>query len=266
MAEPETTMPRPRSEADLNKERENIAEQLMASRFGDAEHDHLEARFNNIERELFIRRGGDPSDYKYKYDVRHYFSFHQKLEKGRIVEQRAEMAQLSEGKGTYALKPTDEVIDWRKTEVGRKADAAVRRTIAESRLDDAGHLIGLQFGTDPRERLNLVPQNYLQNQGGGTWHRSENSLKENLHRHNSCHVAVTVTFKEEKFGQRVSSWKMDAWGVNRNGGTVRFDENLIHLNTAAHYGSRFEGFRHMAAVREGSKSFGNTTITPKAVK
>jgi hypothetical protein len=266
MKEKDTSSWGQRSEADLKNERESVAAQSFASKFGGPDHDHLEERFNNIERELFILNGGQPNKYKYKHDVRHYFAFHQTLEGGRVAEQRAEMATLPDGKGTYALKPTDEVIDWRDTEAGRKADASLRRRVADLALDDAGHLIGLQFGTDPRERRNVVPQNCFQNQGGGTWHRSEKDLKEQLDRYSSCHVGVTVRFKDEKFGQRVSSWKMDAWGVDGKGATVRFNDNIIHLNTVAHYSSRSEGFKHMAQVRETRKALGKTPVELKVHK
>ncbi len=233
------------NERTLGTEREKAAAALLAVDYGNPNHAALEAKFNAIEKQLFVQSGGNPEAYKYKSDVRHYFDF--KVERGSngsVVKQIATMALRPDGT-PYTLLPTDEVINWRNTEAGASADEKNRRAKGRCKLDDAGHLIALEYGANPKEARNIADQNYIQNEWGG-WREREKRLGEFVNSHKGCRVRVEAIYSQDQAGQRSLGWVMKAEDSNN----VPLDDNIIVLNMRSHFNSRSEGAEHAAAVRK----------------
>jgi DNA/RNA non-specific endonuclease len=72
-----------------------------------------------------------------------------------------------------------------------KRDLVAQRAVSSGRGDDAGHLIGHQFG-GPEKPYNLSIQNYRQNQGGGTYWDLEQRWAKQL----KVGVVLDVTVRE----------------------------------------------------------------------
>jgi len=233
----------------LLDEREEVATKLYASQALTPLHRQLEEQFNTIERKLFIRDGGKPADYKYKHDMRHCFEFREVRDVTGLIEQTAEMRALPGGKGHYALRAVGEVINWRNTKIGQARDAALRKSLGKEKLDDAGHLIALDFGPDPAERRNLAAQNCVQNQWG-TWYQQEVDLKRKLENHSACQLRVTVKYTADQYNRRSYAWHMDASGVNQQGKPVVFNGNIYHFNPVVHARTRKAAHANAVEVRD----------------
>jgi hypothetical protein len=67
---------------------------------------------------------------------------------------------------------------------------AAQRSVAGGTGDDAGHLIGNQFGA-PGDARNLTPQNWIANRGGGTFYELEQTWAEKLSQGSQVEVTVT---------------------------------------------------------------------------
>ncbi len=229
----------------LLDQREEVAAKLYNARPLTPLHRQLEEQFNAIERQLFA---GNAADYKYKYDMRHCFAFSEVRDVRGLLEQTAEMRALPGGKGHYTLRPVNEVINWRNTKIGQSRDAALRKSLGKEKLDDAGHLIALDFGPDPAERRNLAAQNCVANQWG-TWYQQEVDLRNKLENHSACRLRVTVKYTADEFNRRSYSWHMDASGVDPQGKTVIFNGNLYHFNPVVHAGTRKAAHANAVEVR-----------------
>lgn len=84
---------------------------------------------------------------------------------------------------------------------------SAQRSVSGGTGDDAGHLIGDRFGP-PGGRENLSPQNWRQNQGGGTFHDLENRWARQLQEGTGIDVTVTDVFRkgEDRPVYRVARW------------------------------------------------------------
>jgi DNA/RNA non-specific endonuclease len=244
---------------ELKKAREEAAETLFYRSAADPSHTAMEATFNAFERELFLRERGNLEDYEYKFDVRHYFAFFEipDLKDHSKVKQIASMAVRDDGT-LYTMCPTNKVINWRNTGVGKRADAKTRKSKDRYGLDDAGHLIGLQFGTDPREEKNLADQNFLQNQGGGTWHSQELHLQNFLDSHSGCRVEVVVHYSKDQYGRRRQYWKMNVSDENH----IALNDNLVYFNAKSHALSRTHGYEQAREIRNGSAERNRLGLPP----
>jgi hypothetical protein len=240
------------SKESLLTKRDDIAERLYATKYGEVGHAALESQFNAVERDLFLRDGGKPSEWKDKHDVRHVFKFSEGWDTKGIVEQRAEMATLPEGKGEYTMLPPDQVINWRNTKIGQTQDAALRAALKKEKIDDAGHLIALFLGADPAERKNVAAQNCVQNQAGGSWFVEEQKLKKELEAGSisRCRLRVVVNYTLDDFNRRGYAWHMDASGVDSNEKPRIFNGNLYHLNPVQHSPSRGVAYERARDLRE----------------
>jgi hypothetical protein len=251
---------------ELKHKREASAEALFNTKFGDPNHSVEEAVFNSIEKELFIRANGqeEAGSYPYKHDVRHYFAFREIRDERdhSKIKQIASMAKRPDGL-LYTMLPPSQVINWRDTGVGVRADRKARRACHRDELDDAGHLIGLQFGADPSTAENLADQNFIQNQAGGTWQRQERDLVRFLESHGSCRLTVEVSYATNKFGQRSLYWKMNVSDENNI-----WLNNLVHFSSRSHSKDRTEGYDHAKETRESlaRARSGNTLPVLRVIK
>lgn len=237
------------SPAALLEQREEVASKLYGSQPLTPLHRQLEEQFNAIGKELFVRDSGQPADYKYKHDMRHCFAFSEVRDVRGLLEQTAEMRTLPGGKGHYMLRPVGEVINWRNTKIGQARDTALRKSLGKEKLDDAGHLIALDFGPDPAERRNLAAQNCVQNQWG-TWYQQEVNLRKKLENHSGCGIRVKVKYTADEFNRRSYSWHMDASGVDPNGKPAIFNGNIYHFNPVVDAGTRNAAHANAVEVRD----------------
>ena len=239
---------------------------------GSPEHEQLERRFNEIEKELLAReheaRGKPREDFKYiyKHDVRYHFHFYQTKVQNGIVEQIAEMKGKPGGRGNYPLLPEDQVINWRSsTKIGKQKHEELRERLKREKLDDAGHLIAVSLGTDPGDIRNVAAQNFLQNQVNGSWNQAEKELKEALksNRYRDVSLRVTVKYKVDTgefrvfpWGRRSYEWKMDALGIEASSGKpiIWRDGTVSYLNTVYKADSRAKGYQIAKGVRENSRN------------
>jgi DNA/RNA non-specific endonuclease len=230
----------------LNSDREEVARALLASNHGDPNHGALEAKFNDIEKQLFLQSGGKTEDYAYKHDVRHCFAFKEEANPadGTKTVQVATMATQADGT-PYVLLPPKEVINWRNTKAGAKADDDNRKAKSRDSLDDAGHLIALEYGSSPSEPRNIADQGFIQNEWG-TWRQQEKQLAEFVNSHDHCRVRVEVNYFKNKYGERSLYWRMKAV----DGNNVPLTPVVIHVNFKANYANRPEGAQHMREIQE----------------
>ena len=174
------------NDPQLAAEREKVAQDLKAVQ---AKHGELEGKYNDIERERFARQGNDPANYKYKHDARHEFRFEENQQTG---EKRATMAERPDGSGPYTLRKRDEVINWRAdTKIGASESAKAQQRAAGRSGDDAGHLVGAEFGANPADDRNLTRQNLVGNESGA-FHQQERQLRDDVERGRQCGVEVSV--------------------------------------------------------------------------
>jgi len=176
----------------------------------DREHASLEARWNGLRQEEIQlhneanaekrARGERAKDktYTYKSDRRDNFIYEEKTVQTPHGDRR-------ERKSKGELGRPSETINWRAdTKVGKRIHERVRQRVGRGVDDDAGHLIGCQFGADPAESYNIGAQNFVQNQGRGTWHYMERCWANELEANKgaSIHVVLSETYDEKKYGDR----------------------------------------------------------------
>lgn len=158
----------------LRSERDQVAERLyQTSRAKEpGRHRHWEQRWNDLNRQILGREGDQQSSlpYQYRRDVRDNFTFATRTG----VDSHGRSIQTVHVEGR--IEDPDTVINWRNTSIGRRQDAVARRAVSGGTGDDAGHLVALEFGADPAQRLNLARQNPTQNQAGGTWRHLETRI------------------------------------------------------------------------------------------
>ena len=107
----------------LEQERESVATALWNAKPETTEHAQLENQFNEIEKNLFVLKGGSESDYQRKRDVRHRFHFEllRNEHTGEITGQLGTMAKRADGT-EYTMLAPEQVINWRNTKIGGAAD------------------------------------------------------------------------------------------------------------------------------------------------
>lgn len=91
---------------------------------------------------------------------------------------------------------------------------SAQRGVSGGTGDDAGHLIGNRFGASGRAE-NLSQQNWIQNQGGGTFHDLENAWEESLHQGVGIEVRVQDVLRKGEsrpFMRRVQWVEVDTAG------------------------------------------------------
>ena len=220
-----------KSEADLEAERQKVANELWEAkrlpkddpRYQEREsrRQQLEQRYNEIEKEKFTKQGNDPAEYKYKHDARHEFQFDENHKTG---EKRAGMAQKDDGSGPYTLRKKDEVINWRAdTDVGAKASSRAQQNAASRTGDDAGHLVGAEFGADPADSRNLTRQNLAHNERGA-WYQQERKLRDDVEAGRNCGVNVSVKPQGERSSRTFETYDVSAKGERSaaQGGNVEY--------------------------------------------
>jgi hypothetical protein len=192
-------------------------------------HKALEKEFNQINLSIHLLRGKPESEFRYRHDVRHEFQFGSHSQRTRRGSYRLESAE-----GT--IRHPDEVINWRKTRIGREIDrqlrTSVRRQLGAPRGDDVGHRIPLWAGVDPGERRNVGLQNFQQNQGGGTWSAHEMLMRQWLGRpeNHGRHLRASVqeAFRDDPTGRTRSRARKLSVLDDLGGRVIR--DNVIHSN------------------------------------
>src|SRR5262249_22602960 len=154
-------------------------------------------------------QGNNPADYKYKHDARHEFRYEENPQTG---EKRATMAEKPDGSGSYTLRKRDDVINWRDdTKIGASESAKAQRQVAGKTGDDAGHLVGAEFGADPADKRNLTKQSLTQNESGA-WYQQERQLRQDVENGRQCGVDVSVKPYRDR-----SSRTMETYDVGPDG-------------------------------------------------
>lgn len=126
----------------------------------------------------------------------------------------------------------------------------VQKTVSGGSGDDAGHLIGRQFG-GPGDARNLSKQNWRQNQGGGTWHQLERDWAEKL----ESGVGVRVEIKEfTPDGAGRPAWREVSWEEVGLDGRVTRHPTVDYMNTHTADAAHRAGSRTQQAVPPTVKS------------
>ena len=240
------------TDAELEAERRKAAEQLWSVKDpNDPRHKQLEGRYNELEKERFTRQGNNPADYKYKHDARHEFEFKEDPATG---EKTATMAKHPDG-SEYHLRKSDEVINWRKdTEIGKKESLDAQRDVGRGGGDDAGHLIGAQFGADPADKRNLTRQELVQNENGA-FHAEEMQTRKEVDGGRRCGIEVKVNSAGERSYRTAETYDLSADG-RRIRDPKKEKEQQDHQvlygdfpNAATRGGSRAEVYAHAKETR-----------------
>jgi hypothetical protein len=222
----------------LKAERERVLTDLYATRphvdpgrqVPNLQHKELETRYNDVEKQLHELAGRPEDEYRYRRDVRHEFRFEAETHRTRDGTFRVEAAE-------GPVYHPDTVINWRNTEVGAAKDrelrAETRRRYGAQRGDDVGHRIALSAGVDPVEARNVGLQNFVQNEGGGTYHKYEAAQREWLATHPGEHLQIRVEecYHEGRFGtERAVARRCRLKDEN---GELAFRDNLVFANPRA---------------------------------
>ncbi len=94
--------------------------------------------------------------------------------------------------------------------------------------DDAGHLIGNQFGP-PGDQRNLSLQNWIMNRGAGTWHDLEKQWADLLQKGHKIRVKVTDI---AEVGKRPYHRKVE-WTVVQPDGRTTTHHTMDYMNTTS---------------------------------
>ena len=184
---------------------EKSLENLYQSKAGTDDHQIHEQQYNDIRKQR-LEQEGRGEEFRYQKDVRHEFEYGEGS------------ARTKEG---CQLRKSDEVINWRNTEVGAKADKKACQDVSRNTGDDAGHMISPEFGADPGDKRNIARQNYLQNEGGGTWHKEEQRIKDDVNKNGKqMGMSVEMQSNPDKYGDRPYNRKLGTWEQDANGKTV----------------------------------------------
>jgi hypothetical protein len=212
-----------------SREEEEALTRLYGAKHGDPDHAQLEKQYNDAHKERFVREGGNPDQYNYQRDVRHEFKFTESRDaNNRLTETRARSAvdpNYDDGR-RYSLRSPDEVINWRNTEAGAKADSNARQKVSSGTGDDAGHLISPKFGADPGCRRNISRQNFVANQSGGTFHQWENDVKADAGKRPQ-ELDVKVRYRDDPKGEREFTRSMTVHDQDENGKPIAESERRL---------------------------------------
>jgi hypothetical protein len=237
-------------------------ERLYQYKQPSAEHTAAEAGFNR-EREKRLREDGFQGEYKPVRDARFEFQFDEKRDvQGRLIETTAS--------STGPLRPPEEVVNWRDTKVGLKADQDARAKYHGSG-DDGGHLISPAFGADPGDPRNLSKQNFVTNQYGN-FKKFENDCKSTVANHPEPHeLQVHVRYKqdgeeEREFTRHMQLSRRDANGQPQAVKELDFMNPETQASRAAKAGGKADrtGDRELhREVRAEAKRFNPESLTPE---
>jgi hypothetical protein len=114
--------------------------------------------------------------------------------------------------------------------------ASAQKGVSTGRGDDAGHLIGNQFGA-PGDQRNLSLQNWIMNRGAGTWHDLEKQWADLLRKGHKVRVKVTDVAEP---GQRPYHRKAE-WTVVQPDGRTTTHHTLDFLNSTSEKGRKATG-------------------------
>lgn len=125
-----------------------------------------------------------------------------------------------------------------KVKSHRQASEKLQKKVSSGSGDDAGHLIGDQFGAPPGTQNlskadaplhaeNLSRQNWIQNEGGGTYHDLESRWSEQLQQGTGIEVRVRDYFPE---GSNRPSFRTVEWTEIAPDGT-KSQKQLDFMNT-----------------------------------
>ncbi len=166
-------------------------------------HQRWENEYNRLGQKIH-ELAGNRKQYVAKRDVRHEFTF-AAPQYVRVADGSQRRVESVEG----PLHHRDTVINWRKTDVGHKIDASLRRT-AKKKLggtagdgDAVGHRIALSAGIDPAEKRNIGLQEGVQNGPRGTYYSAENRYRRLAAAHGDQHCRLEV--RETHFDQKYRS-------------------------------------------------------------
>jgi hypothetical protein len=199
----------------------------------DLRHKALEKRYNELEKQSHVLQGKPAEEYRYRRDVRHEFSFRSEARQTRRGTYRVEVAE-------GPLHHPDTVINWRHSDIGAKKDQQcrtwARRRYRAATGDDVGHRISVAAGVDPAERRNVGMQNFIQNQGGGTYHAYEQAQRSWLQANPGQRLGICVqeAYTEDRHGQNRSRGRKVT--LENDQGRAVFRDNLIHANSPAAQG------------------------------
>jgi hypothetical protein len=172
---------------------EQCLRQLYDAAPGSGRHRELEQQFNAHRR---TRLGQAEAEYVPLQDVRHEFQF--STIRGRDSEGNPVVIHRVDG----TLRDPATVINWRNTDVGKQIDQKARSQF-HGTGDDAGHLAALWAGADPKEMQNLGAQNFVQNQGGGTYHGMEMWYRKQLASNpEGLKIQIDEKYMPDKYGDR----------------------------------------------------------------
>ncbi|HEY6350962.1 MAG TPA: DUF4573 domain-containing protein, partial [Candidatus Angelobacter sp.] len=233
---PERSKRRRRSKLEIKEE--NILDNLYRATPGTEKHQELEQSYNEMRR---LRLKQSPENYVYLRDVRHEFEFEEKFDGGgrRIgLAARNAIDPARPDEGRYPLRNPETVINWRNTRIGEKLDRNLRTKISSGTGYDAGHLVALEFGSDPNERRNISNQNAMQNEGLGTYRDFERRARAIAAKGYKVGVDIETTFTPEgdEKGRKVTTFERD------DAGQAKSDTELTthFLNTSSPLTRRIE--------------------------
>ncbi len=245
-------------------EEERALEKLYGSKHGTEEHRRNEQAFNDL-RKGRLESEGRGAEWRYQKDVRHQFEYgEQKDASGEVTHQTART------KPGHHLHKSEDVINWRHTEAGEAADARARK-MSKQTGDDAGHLISPEHGADPGDSRNIARQNFLQNQGGGTWHNQERQISHDVNQSGKrVGMSVEIQYNADKHGDRPFNRKVGTWQQDEKGNTVTGSKQSVEYGNfttkevrARQDGTfqkgtsaelRQEGYQQQREVREAQQS------------
>jgi hypothetical protein len=224
-----------KAEKKLTPEQQTL-NALYEAKQGNKEHEDLEKEYNELRRK---RMGQSLENYVYKRDVRHEFEFTEtRDEKDRVIRISARNAidpADESGQRQFPLRNPDTVINWRRSDVGGDLDEKAR-SISKGTGDDAGHLIALEFGADPKHAENISNQNFVQNQAKGTYRDFENAAARIAKGGANFGVQVDLHINPDQpdraIGRTVSTFELDADGrpIVGTEGEVRYLNTKLQGN------------------------------------
>lgn len=164
--------------------------------------------------ERFLKREAAPAIARQLPDIRRQFSF-----RGPTP--------INHGGKPYLLREAEGPLGIPGQVKNHAIPKNVQKSVSGGSGDDAGHLIGGQFGA-PSDASNLSRQNWRQNQGGGSWHDMESAWAEKLKAGTGIRVKVKEFTPE---GANRPLWREVEWEEIAPSGAVTKHRSGAFLNT-----------------------------------
>lgn len=134
---------------------------------------------------------------------------------------------VSRGGKQYELREAEGALGVPGKVRNHRIPKSLQQSVSGGSGDDAGHLIGAQFGA-PSDARNLSRQNWRQNQGGGTWHDMEMAWAQKL----QAGTGIRVKVKEyTPAGADRPLYREVEWEEIAPGGGVQKFTSPTFLNT-----------------------------------